>query len=140
MDSDDDYDENDDNDSGNVSSGDDDFAMDVVDIHASRDRQQETDEYPYEVLTTDEIVKHMSECIRKVNNVVQVSEKKIVPIIIMNFKFLWNLKNFKIRARPITHSTKYIHSILYFIYQGIKVGHIHIILKVRATVAQGIMT
>lgn len=74
MDSDDDSYENDDNDSGNVSSGDDDFAMDVVEIHASRDRQQESDEYPYEVLTTDEIVEHMSECIKKVNNVVQVND------------------------------------------------------------------
>ena len=59
-------------DSGNVSSGDDDFAMDV-DINNPKDRQAEPDDYPYEVLTTEEIVQHMVDCIKDVNTVVEVS-------------------------------------------------------------------
>jgi ariadne-1 len=58
-------------DSGNVSSGDDDFAMDV-DINNAKDRQTEPDDYPYEVLTTEEIVQHMIDCIKDVNTVVEV--------------------------------------------------------------------
>lgn len=73
MDSDDEsFDDNENVDSGNVSSGDDDFAMDV-DINNTKDRQQEPEEYPYEVLTTEEIVQHMVDCIKDVNTVVEVS-------------------------------------------------------------------
>lgn len=72
MDSDDEF-ENDDNvDSGNVSSGDDDFGMEV-DIQNSKERQADAEEYPYDVLTTDEIVQHMTDCIKEVNTVVQVN-------------------------------------------------------------------
>lgn len=71
MDSDEESFDNENVDSGNVSSGDDDFAMEV-DMNSSKDRQSEQDEYPYEVLTTEEIVQHMVDCIRDVNTVVEV--------------------------------------------------------------------
>lgn len=65
------YDDNE-NDSGNESSGDDvDFAMEVESA-ATRDRQNDTDDYPYEVLSTEEIVQHMVDCIKDVNTVVEV--------------------------------------------------------------------
>lgn len=75
MDSDEDSFEMDNVDSGNVSSGDDgddDFAMEV-DIPSSHERQTETEEYQYEVLTTEEIVQHQREIIDEVNNVLKVS-------------------------------------------------------------------
>lgn len=62
----------DDNDSGNVSSDDDDYAMDAIDVNLPKDHQQESDEYPCEVLTPEEIVKHMVDCIKEVNTVVQI--------------------------------------------------------------------
>lgn len=65
------YDDNE-NDSGNESSGDDvDFAMEVESV-ATRDRQNDTDDYPYEVLSTEEIVQHMVDSIKDVNTVVEV--------------------------------------------------------------------
>lgn len=70
MDSDDDTFDN--NDSGNVSSGDDDFPMEV-DMNCAKERQTEPEDYPYEVLTTEEIVQHMVDCIKEVNTVVEVS-------------------------------------------------------------------
>lgn len=71
MDSEDDT--KDDVDSGNESSGDDvDFAMDET--HSTRERQTELEEYPYEVLSTEEIVQHMVDCIKEVNTVVEVSK------------------------------------------------------------------
>lgn len=71
MDSEDDT--KDDVDSGNESSGDDvDFAMEV-ETHNTRERQTELEEYPYEVLSTEEIVQHMVDCIKEVNTVVEVS-------------------------------------------------------------------
>lgn len=68
-----DFEEDEDNaDSGNVSSGEEDFGMDV-DISSAKDRQQEAlEDYPYEVLTTEEIVQHMIDCIKDVNTVVEV--------------------------------------------------------------------
>ncbi|KAI8434147.1 hypothetical protein MSG28_012272 [Choristoneura fumiferana] len=70
MDSEDDT--KDDVDSGNESSGDDvDFAMDV-ETHSTRERQTELEEYPYEVLSTEEIVQHMVDCIKDVNTVVEM--------------------------------------------------------------------
>lgn len=59
-------------DSGNVSSDEDYDFMQVDEIQARREEQPV--EYPYEVLTTEEIVKHMLECIAEVNNVVEVSK------------------------------------------------------------------
>lgn len=72
MESDEDTYDNENVDSGNVSSGDDDFAMEV-DINNSKDRQSEPEEYPFEVLTTDQIVQHMVDNIKEVNAVVEVS-------------------------------------------------------------------
>lgn len=72
MDSDDDTFDNENVDSGNVSSGDDDFAMEV-DLHNNKERQTELDDYIYEVLTTDQIVQHMVDSIKDVNTVVEVS-------------------------------------------------------------------
>lgn len=62
----------DENDSGNVSTddNDDNFAMDV-DINSSR-QQTEQETYTYEVLSPEEIMNHMVDCIREVNSVVEV--------------------------------------------------------------------
>ncbi len=68
MDSDDEaaFDDFDDFDSGNESSGDDvGFSMDEEAINPARERQ-EADEYSYEVLTTEQILLHMNECMREV--------------------------------------------------------------------------
>lgn len=70
MDSDDDTFDN--VDSGNVSSDDDDFPMEV-DMTCSKDRQSEHEESSFEVLTTEEIVQDMVNCIKEVNTVVEVS-------------------------------------------------------------------
>lgn len=62
-------------DSGNVSSGednDDDFAMEV-DVPSNDDRQTDTEEYRYDVLTIDEIVNHQREIIDEVNSVLKLS-------------------------------------------------------------------
>lgn len=76
MDSDDDTFDN--VDSGNVSSGDDDFPIvDESEMSCSKDRQSEHDEYPYEGLTTEEIVQHMVDCIKEVNTVVEVSHIEV---------------------------------------------------------------
>ena len=75
-------DDEEDEDSGNVSSvGDDEdgLTMALLDsepagsssIACSSDRM-EMDEYPYEILTTDEIVQHMINSIKEVNTVVQL--------------------------------------------------------------------
>lgn len=61
----------DDVDSGNESSGDDDFAMEVESSH-NRERQNDNEDYPFEVLSTEQIVQHMVDCIREVNLVVEV--------------------------------------------------------------------
>lgn len=56
----------DDIDSGNETSGDDvDFALEA-ETSSSRDRQSDADEYVYEVLTTEEIVQYMIDCIHEV--------------------------------------------------------------------------
>lgn len=60
-------------DSGNESSGDDvDFAMDI-DARQEREKNQDIDDFPFEVLSTDNIVQHMIDCIKDVNTVLQVS-------------------------------------------------------------------
>lgn len=60
-------------DSGNESSGDDvDFAMEV-DVRHEREKNQDIDDFPFEVLSTDNIVQHMIDCIKEVNTVLQVS-------------------------------------------------------------------
>jgi ariadne-1 len=60
-------------DSGNESSGDDvDFAMEV-EVTGHREKQTDADDYPYEVLSTEEIVQHMVDSIKEVNSVVEIS-------------------------------------------------------------------
>ena len=67
----------DDNDSGNESSGDDiDIAMEI-EANNPRERSNDIDEYPFEVLSTEQIVQHMVDCIKEVNMVVEVSILKI---------------------------------------------------------------
>lgn len=62
-------------DSGNESSGDDvDFAMEV-DVRHEREKNQDVDDFPFEVLSTDNIVQHMIDCIKEVNTVLQVCIK-----------------------------------------------------------------
>lgn len=73
MDSDEEIFDNDNVDSGNVSSGDDDFGMEV-DVANNKERgQAEPEEYPFEVLTTENIVQLMIDNIKEVNTVVEVS-------------------------------------------------------------------
>lgn len=63
----------DDVDSGNESSGDDvDFAMDIESGNP-RERAADIDDYPFGVLSTEEIVQHMVDSIKEVNTVVEVS-------------------------------------------------------------------
>jgi len=63
----------DDYDSGNESSGDDvEFAMAEEPNNPNKERQ-ELEDYPYEVLTTEQILQHMNECMKEVNIVVEVS-------------------------------------------------------------------
>lgn len=69
-------DESFDGDSGNVSSGEDDFVMDVDPQFGSSNKQQDSEDYPFEVLTTEQIVSHMTDCIKEVNSVVEVSSPK----------------------------------------------------------------
>ena len=62
----------DDVDSGNESSGDDvDFAMEI-EAGNPRERATDVDDYPFEVLSTEEIVQHMVDSIKEVNTVVEV--------------------------------------------------------------------
>lgn len=62
----------DDIDSGNESSGDDvDFAMEI-EAENPRERTTDVDDYPFEVLSTEEIVQHMIDSIKEVNTVVEV--------------------------------------------------------------------
>jgi hypothetical protein len=61
-------------DSGNVSSDEDYDFMQVDEIQRTSGQQEQPVEYPFEVLTTEEIVQHMLDCIAEVNNVVEVSE------------------------------------------------------------------
>lgn len=62
-------------DSGNVSSDEDYDFMQVDEIQRQSGTAQEPVDYPYEVLTTEEIVQHMLDCIAEVNNVVEVSRQ-----------------------------------------------------------------
>jgi ariadne-1 len=66
----------DDVDSGNESSGDDvGFSMDEEpNNHKER---QEIEEYPYEVLSTEQILLHMNESMKEVNTVVEVNVQKV---------------------------------------------------------------
>lgn len=65
----------DDVDSGNESSGDDnmEFAMEIEAANP-RERASDVDDYPFEVLSTEEIVQHMVDSIKEVNMVVEVKK------------------------------------------------------------------
>lgn len=77
----------DDVDSGNESSGDDDFAMEVESNH-NRERQNDAEDYPFEVLSTEQIVQHMVDCIREVNLVVEVSDRGYRRYILVSQTFV----------------------------------------------------
>lgn len=68
-----------DSDSGNESSENGEIGLEfdsdegVSGAGGSSGKYRDIDEYPYEVLSTEEITKHMIECIKEVNNVVNVS-------------------------------------------------------------------
>ncbi|XP_072399910.1 E3 ubiquitin-protein ligase ariadne-1-like isoform X1 [Diabrotica undecimpunctata] len=75
-------------DSGNETSGDDvDFGIDADSGCNSKEFQSFEEEYQYEVLSTEEIVKHMIDCIKEVNVVVQVPAT--VTRILLNY-FNWD--------------------------------------------------
>lgn len=65
-------------DSGNVSSEEEDN-YDFMEVDAIQRSNPQNDqlEYPFEVLTTEEIVQHMLDCIKEVTNVVEVMSNKI---------------------------------------------------------------
>jgi ariadne-1 len=60
-------------DSGNVSSDEDFDFMQVDEIQRTSGTVQEPVDFQFEVLTTEEIVQHMLDCIAEVNSVVEVS-------------------------------------------------------------------
>ena len=64
----------DDCDSGNESSGADDVDFAMVEEPNNHKDRQELDDYPYEILTTEQILQHMNECMREVNVVIEVIE------------------------------------------------------------------
>lgn len=71
-------------DSGNESSGDDvDFAMEV-DVRHEREKNQDVDDFPFEVLSTDNIVQHMIDCIKEVNTVLQVRLNKLIFLFLLD--------------------------------------------------------
>ncbi|KAJ6636514.1 E3 ubiquitin-protein ligase ariadne-1 [Pseudolycoriella hygida] len=72
-------------DSGNVSSDGDDFAMEI-ESNISKERQSEPEDYPFEVLTTDQIVQHMIDSIREVTAVVEIPGT-IARILLNHFKW-----------------------------------------------------
>lgn len=47
--------------------------MDVDPTNSKSQQDKDFDDYPFEVLTTEEIVQHMTDCIKEVNTVVEVS-------------------------------------------------------------------
>lgn len=59
-------------DSGNESSSDDIGYVMEVENQNPKDRQNDVEEFVFEVLSTEEIVQHMIDCIKEVNNVVEV--------------------------------------------------------------------
>lgn len=84
-------------DSGNVSSGDDvEFPMEV-ECNTSREKQNEVEEYPFEVLSTEQIVQHMVETIKDVNSVIQVSVSFLSPFFLTDVNFLRQLSKIGIR-------------------------------------------
>ncbi|XP_059474517.1 E3 ubiquitin-protein ligase ariadne-1 [Neocloeon triangulifer] len=77
----------DDVDSGNESSGDDvDFAMEDEQGNSHKERPTEVEEYPFEVLSTEEIVQHMVDCIKDVNTVVEIPAT-ITRILLNHFRW-----------------------------------------------------
>lgn len=87
-------------DSGNVSSDGDDFAMEI-ESNISRERQSEPEEYPFEVLTTDQIVQHMVDSIREVTAVVEVWWKFLPKKIFLFFLSLFWFKVFLVFVASI---------------------------------------
>lgn len=82
-------------DSGNESSGDDvDFAMEV-DVRHEREKNQDVDDFPFEVLSTDNIVQHMIDCIKDVNTVLQVSTNTSFPNVLIQNVLCMTLLNYK---------------------------------------------
>lgn len=62
----------DETDSGNETSGADDDCLCLDQESTGRDKLELEDEFQYEVLTTEEIVQHMVDCIREVNVIVEI--------------------------------------------------------------------
>lgn len=71
-------------DSGNSSSFDEDYAM--IEENGTDERQSDTDEYEYKILETDEVVEHMRECIQEVNTVVNIPDT-VTRILLNHFKW-----------------------------------------------------
>ena len=86
----------DDSDSGNVSpesdQDDDDDFIGVDDVglgdepSSSRSDARAEDDFPFEVLSTEKIVEHMVDCIKEVNNVIQIPTTT-VRILLNHFKW-----------------------------------------------------
>ncbi|XP_023232654.1 E3 ubiquitin-protein ligase arih1-like isoform X2 [Centruroides sculpturatus] len=68
-------------DSGNESTGEEDDGLSIglePEPATSKDKMDIEEEFVYEVLTTEQIVQHMIDCIREVNTVVQWSVHKCI--------------------------------------------------------------
>ncbi len=88
--------EEDEDDSGNESSGgDDDDGLSVALLDSeptvsanmsSKDKMDFDEDFPFEVLTTEQIMQHMQDCIKEVNNVVQLPPT-ITRILLNHFKW-----------------------------------------------------
>lgn len=99
----------DDVDSGNESSGDDvDFPMEV-EVTGHREKQTDSDDYPYEVLSTEEIVQHMVDSIKDVNSVVEVT-----IVLLLNVTQMPSTTNIKIQLKPL-HQTIWVFLLLDYI-------------------------
>jgi len=76
----------DDYDSGNESSGADDVEFAMVEEPNNHKDRQELDDYPYEVLTTEQILQHMNECMREVNVVIEMPST-IIRMLLNHFRW-----------------------------------------------------
>ncbi|GIY17508.1 e3 ubiquitin-protein ligase arih1 [Caerostris extrusa] len=76
-----------DEDSGNESSAEDEDELSIsLEPETSSREKLDTEEFHYEVLSTEQIVQHMVDCIREVNTVVQIPPT-ITRILLNHFKW-----------------------------------------------------
>ena len=77
-------------DTGSESSEADDSDSTMVEESDYHENQQELDDYPYEVLTTEQVLQHMNECVKQVKAVIEMPPT-IVRMLLNHFR--WNEQN-----------------------------------------------